>query len=74
MDVGDVEISRLRAKAESDDERFRLRDGVLYRVGTPTDRLVIPAARGLRELLLAEIHEALMSGHLGPYKTVKALQ
>ena len=43
-------------------------------MGTPADRLVIPSGGGLRETLLAEVHEALLSGHLGPFKTVKALQ
>lgn len=66
----DPEMCRLLKLAKSEDARFRLCNGILYRVGTPTDRLIIPSGGGLRKLLISELHESHMKGHLGPFKTV----
>lgn len=47
---------------------------LLYRVTDEGDRLVIPASGGLREVLLGELHDSLLAGHLGARKTLHALQ
>ena len=47
---------------------------LLYRVTDGGDRLVIPASGGLRQVLLGELHDSLLAGHLGARKTLQALQ
>ncbi len=78
FDPSDVEMSRLVALARSDDARFRVRGegdmSLLYRVGDTSDRLVLPALGGFRELALREVHDTLLGGHLGHRKTLAALQ
>jgi hypothetical protein len=68
---------RIRQLASSDDASFRLiaQDSLdlAYRVTPKGDRLVIPGSGGLRELLLGEMHDSLLSGHLGAEKTRLAL-
>lgn len=70
-------MAALRERASSDAGDFRLVDcsgmTLLYRVTTRGDRLVIPATQGLRTALLTEMHDALLSGHLGARKTSLAL-
>ena len=73
----DAEMAKLVKLARSCEGRYRLRgEGdtpVLYRVGGESDQLVIPASGGLRELVLAELHDTLLGGHMGYFKTMSAL-
>ncbi len=47
---------------------------LLYRVRDGREVLVIPAVGGLRELLLAELHDSLLAGHFGVRRTLRALE
>ena len=47
---------------------------LLYRVDDRREVLVIPAVGGLRQLLLAELHDSLMAGHFGVRRTLRALK
>jgi hypothetical protein len=68
---------RIRQIAYSDDASFRLIawDGfdLASQVTPKGDQLVIPGSGGLRELLLCEMHDSLMSGYLGAEKMRLAL-
>lgn len=47
---------------------------MLYRVWQGRDLLVIPSIGGLRELIISEVHDSLLGGHLGVTKCVAALR
>ena len=57
---------------------FVLRGGgefhVLYRVSAGHDQLVLPAAGGFCELVLAELHDTRLGGHLDSRCTLVALK
>ena len=71
---GDTEMAKMVKLARSKDVRYRLRgEGdtqVMYQVGGVSDQLVIPASGGLRELVLTRLHDTLLGGHMGFYKTM----
>ena len=46
---------------------------VLYRVSAGHDQLVLPAAGGFRELVLAELHDSQLGGHLDSRHTLAVL-
>lgn len=43
---------------------------LLYRLVADREVLVIPSSGGLRELVLGELHDSLLAGHLGARKTL----
>ena len=45
----------------------------LYRVSAGHDQLVLPAAGGFRELVLAELHDSQLGGHLDSRRALAAL-
>ncbi len=47
---------------------------LLYYAHDGREVLVIPAVGGLRELLLAELHDSLLAGHFGTHRTLRALK
>ena len=47
---------------------------VLYRVSAGHDQLVLPAAGGFSELVLAELHDSRLGGHLDSHRMLAALQ
>ena len=49
---------------------FVCRDGLLYRLSPRGDRLCVPAAGGLRTLVLRELHATPLGGHFGRDKTL----
>lgn len=71
-------MAGLLRQGAGSDARFTLRRvgdmDLLYRVQDSREILVIPAVGGLRELLLAELHDSLMAGHFGVRRTLRALQ
>ena len=46
----------------------------MYRVPAGHDQLVLPAAGGFRKLVLAELHDSQLGGHLDSRRTLVALQ
>jgi hypothetical protein len=51
-------------------KKFRLEDGLLYKVNGLKPRLCIPDGDGLRLALLHDNHDAPSAGHLGEQKTI----
>ena len=56
---------------------FHLRGGgdtpVLYRVSHGREQLVLPATGGFRQLVLSELHDSKLGGHLDATRTLAAL-
>ena len=70
-------LSGLLSRARGDDPTFHLRGGgdtpVLYRVSHGREQLVLPATGGFRQLVLSELHESKLGGHLDATRTLAAL-
>ena len=71
-------MCRLWQKGSSLDPRFRIRGSgptaLLVRIpDSGSEQLVLPALGGFREIMLAELHDSAMAGHLGAAKTTSAL-
>ena len=73
-----MDLAPLISRARGQDPTFRLRGGgehpVLYRVLDSHEVLVLPAAGGFREMVLRELHDSALGGHMGAEKTYVALQ
>ena len=71
------ELATFVEAARGQDPTFVLHGGVefpaLYRVSAGHDQLVLPAAGGFRELVLAELHDSQLGGHLDSRRTLAAL-
>ena len=56
---------------------FHLRGGgetpVLYHVSQGREQLVLPATGGFRQLVLSELHDSKLGGHLDATRTLAAL-
>ena len=72
------ELSTFLLAARGQDPTFVLRGSgeflVLYHVSAGHDQLVLPAAGGFRELVLAELHDSSLGGHLDSRHMLAALQ
>ena len=72
------ELHTFLAAARGQDPTFVLHGGgefpVLYHVSASHDQLVLPVARGFCELVLAELHDTQLGGHLDSRCTLAALQ
>ena len=73
----DPELAPLIVRAQSHDGHYRLRGGgehpTLYRVLNDSEVLVLPAKGGFCEIVLCELHDSALGGHLGAEKTLLAL-
>ena len=77
-DTTDKEMVRLCSRGRSNDAQYTFRDcggfSLLYRVArSGVLQLVIPKSRGLRELLMHELHCIPTAAHLGAHKVIAAL-
>ena len=72
------ELNTFLVAARGQDPTFVLHGGggfpVLYCVSAGHDQLVLPAAGGFRELVLAELHDTRLGGHLDSRRTLAAFQ
>ena len=72
------ELGTFLAAARGQDPTFVLCGGgefpVLYRVSAGHDQLILPAAGGFCELVLAELHDSRLGGHLDSRRMLAALQ
>ena len=70
-------LACLLTRARGDDPTFHLRGGgdtpVLYRVSHGRDQLVLPVTGGFRQLVLSELHDSKLGGHLDATHTLAAL-
>ena len=70
-------LASLLSRACGDDPTFHLRGGgdtpVLYRVSHGREQLVLPATGGFRQLVLSELHDSKLGGHLDATCTLAAL-
>ena len=75
--VARAQLSSLLSRARGDDPTFHLRGGgntpVLYRVSHGREQLVLPATGGFRQLVLSELHDSKLGGHLDTTRTLAAL-
>ena len=73
----DPSLACLLTRARGDDPTFHFRGGgdtpVLYRVSHGRDQLVLPATGGFRQLVLSELHDSKLGGHLDATRTLAAL-
>mgnify|MGYP000326743996 CR=1 FL=1 len=73
----DSSLGGLFSRARGDDPTFHLRGGedspVLYRVSHGREQLVLPVTGGFRQLVLSELHDSKLSGHLDATHTLSAL-
>ena len=71
------ELASFLEAARGQDPTFVLRGGgefpALYRVSAGHNQLVLPAAGGFRELVLAELHDSQLGGHLDSCRTLAIL-
>lgn len=76
-DESDEEMVAIRRLAAGSDGRYavRLRGDLelVYRLTAEGERLVVPQTAGMRNLLVSELHDSLLAGHLGARKTFLAL-
>ena len=74
----DSELAPLIVYAQSHDWHFCLHGGgehpTLYRVLNVFEVLVLPAKGGFSEIVLCELHDSALGGHLEAEKTLLALQ
>ena len=72
------ELSTFLAAAHGQDPTFVLHGGgsfpALYCVSAGHDQLILPAAGGFHELVLTELHDSRLGGHLDSRRTLAALQ
>ena len=70
-------LACLIAHARGDDPTFHLRGGgdtpVLYRVSHGREMLVLPATGWFHQLVLSELHDSKLGGHLDATRTLAAL-
>ena len=70
-------LSGLLSRARGDDPTFHLRGGgdtpVLYRVSHGRDQLLLPATGGFSQLVLSELHDSKLGGHLDATRTLAGL-
>ena len=73
----DPELAPLIVCVQSNDGHFHLHGGgenpTLYRVLNDSEVLVLPAKGGFHEIILYELHDSALGGHLGADKTLLAL-
>ena len=73
----DPSLACLLAHARGDDPTFHLRGGgdtpVMYRVSHGREQLVLPATGGFCQLVLSELHDSKLGGHLDATRTLAAL-
>ena len=74
----DPELAPLIVCAQSNDGHFCLHGGgehpTLYRVLNDYEALMLPAKGAFREIVICELHDSALGGHLGAKKTLLALQ
>ena len=73
----DPSLACLFTRACGDDPTFHLHGGgdtpVLYRVSHGREQLVLPATGGFCQLVLSELHDSKLGGHLNATRTLAAL-
>ena len=73
----DPELAPLIVRAQSHDGHYRLWGGgehpTLYRVLNDSEVLVLPVKGSFHEIVLRELHDSALGGHLGAEKTLLAL-
>ena len=73
----DPKLAHLIIHAQSNDGHFHLHGGgehpTLYQVLNDSEVLVLPAKGGFREIVLCELYDSALGGHLGAEKTLLAL-
>ena len=73
----DLLLACLLTRACGDDPTFHLRGGgdtpVLYQVSHGREQLVLPATGGFCQLVLSELHDSKLGGHLDATRTLAAL-
>ena len=73
----DPSLACLLAHARRDDPTFHLQGGgdtpVLCQVSHGRDQLVLPATGGFCQLVLSELHDSKLGGHLDATRTLAAL-
>ena len=74
----DAELAPLIVHVQSNDGHFCLRGGgehpTLYRVLSNSEVLMLPAKSGFYEIVLFELYNSALGGHLGAKKTLLTLQ
>ena len=69
LQEADTSLDSLRRQARGRNPKFRLREGLLYRIGPNGDRVVVPSS--LVEQLIEAYHDHI--GHLGVQRTLHRL-
>ena len=73
----DPYLASLLSRARGDDPTFHLCGGgdtpALYRVSHGREQLVLPATGGFCQLMLSELHDSKLGGHLDATRTLAAL-